>query len=56
MRPSLLALVVVILSGCSGAKAGGSSARVIPTPLSGYTCFAVEDGAGNAVGGNCVKD
>lgn len=44
-------------SGCSEPKASSNiSAAVIAAPLSGYTCFALLDDTGKAVGGNCVKD
>ena len=59
---SLLAIVFLfglligqLIQGCS-ARAGGGQARVIPGGLPGYTCFGIEDGAGNIVGGNCIRD
>lgn len=41
-------------SGCGMASAGGG-ATVIGSPLPGYTCFGIQNGAGDIVGGNCVK-
>lgn len=49
-------LTIGALSQGCNAKASGGQARIIPGGLSGYTCFGIEDGAGNLVGGTCVRD
>lgn len=57
IRSLLLALLLTSLSACGSAKAGGSAiAHQLTSPLPGYTCFEIDNAAGDAVGGNCVKD
>jgi hypothetical protein len=53
----LLLGIALAESGCGGAKAdSGASAELLMSPRAGYTCFVIKNGAGDAVGGNCVKD
>jgi len=52
----LIVLLLVVLNSCGTAKSDSTHAEVIPSPLAGYTCFAVKDDTGKTVGGNCVKD
>ena len=52
----LIVLLLVVLNSCGAAKSDSTHAEVIPSPLAGYTCFAVKDDTGKTVGGNCVKD
>ena len=57
MRSLALVLVALSLAACAKVKASGSaSAQLVTSPLPGYTCFAIMNGAGDAVGGACVKD
>lgn len=53
---ALLACILPILSGCGKAVGSGPVVTVVAAPLSGYTCFAIQNAAGETVGGSCVKD
>jgi len=55
---NIIALIVLVLfsSACGKATANSSRAEVVPSPMSGYTCFVIYNGEGVAVGGNCVKE
>jgi len=52
---ALAILALVLFSGCSKAGAG-NTVTLVGAPISGYTCFAFTNSAGEVVGGNCVKD
>ena len=52
---ALALLALVLVSGCSSAGAG-NTVQLVGSPVSGYTCFAFMNSAGEVVGGNCVKD
>lgn len=53
---ALVLLVLAPLTGCSKSTADATRAELIPSPMAGYTCFAIKNGAGDTVGGNCIKD
>lgn len=57
MKTVLFVLVAIFLSACGSAKASGVSiAQEISSPSSGIRCFAIYNQAGDAVGGNCLKE
>lgn len=55
---SLLVFTIVGLTRCGteSAQAGGSAYADTISGPGGYTCFAIYNSGGSAVGGNCVKD
>jgi len=52
----LLAVILAVASGCGSSVASAPTVVTVPAPMSGYTCFAIQNAAGDTVGGNCVKD
>jgi hypothetical protein len=56
MRTIIGILAALLLAGYSARAGGAVSVKVVPAPLAGYTCFAIENSSGDAVGGNCVKE
>lgn len=52
-----LILSVVMVSACAKTHADGLlSAKVIPSPMAGYTCFTFVNDSGQSINGTCVKD
>lgn len=54
MRP-IIVLFTMLISGCN-AGAAGQQIQVAPAPLPGYTCFTLNNAAGDPVSLSCVKD
>lgn len=48
--------MLLVFTGCGVHAAGQPSAIEVTAPQVGYRCFAIMDGDGKAVGGNCLKD
>jgi hypothetical protein len=54
---ALLAMMCFMFGvACARTDADSSRAETIASPMAGYTCFAIKNGEGLTVGGNCVKD
>ena len=53
---TVLILVLLILTGYGKLRADMTRAELIPSPLSGYKCFAIYNADGIVVGGSCVKE
>jgi ABC-type Zn uptake system ZnuABC Zn-binding protein ZnuA len=51
-----IVFLLTITACSSGNASSGATAQVVSAPLPGYTCFAIQNSAGETVGGNCVKD
>jgi hypothetical protein len=46
----------VFTAACAVRASGLPTAQEITAPQIGYKCFAILNGAGEAVGGNCVRE
>lgn len=57
MAKYILIVLALAASACSRSHADGlPTAKVIASPMSGYTCFAFVNDSGQAMNGTCVKD
>ena len=56
MKTAILFLIVIGFVGCSAKASGTATAISIASPSSGYSCFAIMNDSGQAVGGNCLKE
>jgi len=57
LKYPFLMLVMIMVSACAKSHADGlPTAKVIASPMAGYTCFAFVNDAGQAMNGTCVKD
>lgn len=48
----VLSALPLFALGCGKSEANGISATIVPGPA-GVTCYAILNGAGDPVGGNC---
>lgn len=51
----LIGSVSIWAASCGKAHGTSIYAEVVPSPLAGYTCFAIRTESGSAIGGNCVS-